>query len=116
MKLMIVDDEVTMRDMLSSIFELENGVEIFCCQDGEQAIESYSNIDPDVVILDLMMPKVDGFKVCKTIKDSDPVRPKIVILSGLAGEDIRRKCKALGADEVFFKPVDINALITAVMK
>ena len=112
---MIVDDEEMMRDMLSLVFSEEENIEVICCSDGLEALNEFDSFLPDVMVLDLMMPNVDGFEVCRQVREKATANTRIIILSGMAGDDVKDKVIALGANEVYFKPVNIDLLVSSVL-
>lgn len=67
-KLMIVDDEPSVLELFSEVFEDIDGIEVLCCESGDIALEKFDDFQPDVVVLDVMMPGKDGFETCVEIK------------------------------------------------
>jgi two-component system, sensor histidine kinase and response regulator len=105
-RVFIVDDEPSARDTLESLL-LREGHEIFFASSGIQALETLGEVNPDVILLDVMMPGMDGFNVCQQIK-SDPVTQHIPVLMVTAldsTQDIVRGLDA-GADDFLPKPVN----------
>ena len=103
-KILIAEDEEVLLNVLKDRFEAE-GWEVTTARDGEEAVESIKKIRPDLVLLDLLMPKKDGFEVLKEIRGDPEFKtlPIIVVLSNLgSGEDIK-KALALGANDYFVK-------------
>jgi DNA-binding response OmpR family regulator len=113
-KVLIVDDEPHNRDMIANFLELE-GFHAVMAEDGEAALALVARENPDVILLDVMMPGPDGFEICRRLK-SDPatVFTPVVILTALRGADERIKGAAAGADEFLSKPFDHIELITRV--
>jgi len=113
-RILIVDDEPDLLTVLR--FGLEAaGFEVLQASDGEQALALARQHMPDLMILDLMLPRMDGYKVCRALKfDERYRRIPIFILSARSGETDRRLAVELGADEVHTKPYDMKALIERV--
>ena len=77
---------------------------------GEGAIQSLEEEQPDLVILDVMLPQSSGFEVCQFIRESERLRETKILMISAAGEMARRKGLALGADAFFIKPFDTKLL------
>ena len=77
-KLLVVDDEVKIRDVIKEYAEF-NGYEVAEAGDGMEAVRMCKEEDFDLIILDIMMPKLDGFSTCKEIKKSRPDIPVIML-------------------------------------
>ena len=99
--LLVVDDEPAVRRVLSMRLQLA-GYRVVCAEDGEEALEKFAAEQPDLVVLDVMMPKLDGFAVCRRLRAESAV--PIVFLSSL--DAIAEKVAALdlGADDYLSKP------------
>jgi DNA-binding response OmpR family regulator len=109
--ILIVDDEPDLLTVLR--FGLEAaGYEVAQASDGEQGLALARQLVPDLVILDLMLPRMDGHKVCWTLKSDERTRGiPVFILSARSGEPDRRLALEMGADEVHTKPYEMKALI-----
>jgi two-component system response regulator VicR len=107
MKILVVDDEKTLVKGIK--FNLENdGYEVECAYDGEQGVELVRKGDIDLVILDLMMPKMDGFEACKRIREFSNVP---IIMLTAKGEDTDKIIGfEYGADDYVTKPFNIMEL------
>jgi two-component system response regulator CpxR len=113
-KILLVDDErefvqtlserLLMRDMGSAV-----------TYDGESALELVKEDEPDVMILDLKMPGIDGIEVLRRIKETQP-QIEVIILTGHGSEADRKICMDLGAFAYLHKPVDINELSETIKK
>lgn len=113
-KILIADDEETIRFVLSRMLERE-GLEVVIAADGEEALARFEECRPDLVMLDIMMPKLNGFEVCRALK-SDPdnrLTPVIIVTSSSAPEN-RMKGLEAGADDFLAKPVDRIELVARV--
>ena len=106
MKILIVDDEETNIALIKAALK---GIdhELVVAHDGEEGIALAKKEMPDVIILDVMMPKLDGFKVCGMLKsDKRFARIAVVILSSRAGDDDMKIAREVGADVYMVKPFD----------
>src|SRR3546814_11557804 len=108
--------DVCSSDLLieQSLEELEDeGVEILTSADGEEAVASIEQERPDLVILDVMMPKINGFDVCQRVKADDRLRSTFVLLLTAKGQEYDRvHGEQVGADRYMTKPFDPDHLIT----
>jgi adenylate cyclase len=109
-KILIVDDEPLNVDYLTQ--ELEDlGFETVSARDGQEALEKVATQSPDLILLDVMMPIMDGFAVCRILKGNDETRLiPIVIMTALDGLEDRIKGIEAGADDFLTKPVDQREL------
>ena len=111
--LLVVDDEPAVRRVLSMRLQL-SGYRVVCAEDGEQALELFASEQPDLVVLDVMMPKLDGFAVCRRLRAESAV--PIVFLSSLDAIAEKVAGLDLGADDYLskpFSPKELEARITA---
>jgi two-component system, OmpR family, alkaline phosphatase synthesis response regulator PhoP len=108
-RILIVDDEVHIRILMEQTLEdLEDaGVELLIACDGAEALEMIQSERPDLVFLDVMMPKMSGFEVCEAVKsDPDLKSTYIVILTAKGQEFDVNKGQEVGADRYMTKPFD----------
>jgi two-component system, OmpR family, alkaline phosphatase synthesis response regulator PhoP len=108
-RILIVDDEVHIRILMEQTLEdLEDaGVELLIASDGAAALEIIRSQRPDLVFLDVMMPKMSGFEVCEAVKsDADLRSTYIVILTAKGQEFDMHKGQEVGADRYMTKPFD----------
>jgi DNA-binding NtrC family response regulator len=110
--ILVVDDEDALRTVLSS--ELVNsGYEVATAADGDEAISAVQNKKFDLVLLDIKMPKVDGFEVLKFIKKNTP-GVKVIMLTGFADLKNAIESKKHGAEDFVCKPYDLVDLLTTI--
>ncbi len=116
MKILIVDDEQTNIVLIkAALNDLE--CEFIIAHDGEEGIAMAKSEMPDLIVLDVMMPKYDGFKVCGMLKsDKRFAQIPVAILSSRAGEDDVQIAKEVGADIYMMKPFDQGELNQNVKK
>jgi len=110
--ILIADDDIDLTSTLSEYLSGEH-FDVTTASDGEQAISHLRKKKFNVAVLDIKMPKVDGFEVLKFIR-SDYPDTKIIILTGYADLKNVMECKKLGADDVIEKPYEIGDLINAI--
>jgi excisionase family DNA binding protein len=115
-KILIVDDDSSVRNylkkVLSGIF-----IDIDIASDGFEAGKKLIQFKPDLMILDLYMPNMDGFEVCKKVKeDSSTQKIKIIIMTGYGTKEIKEKAFLLGADAFLEKPSSKIEIISCVEK
>ncbi|MDO8717188.1 MAG: response regulator transcription factor [Dehalococcoidales bacterium] len=110
-RILVVDDELNIIKFLRSNLEA-GGFEVMAATDGAQAISTFEKESPDLVILDIMMPKVDGFEVCRRLREW--THTPIIMLSARADEGDKVKCLDLGADDYITKPFGAGELIARV--
>lgn len=106
-KILIVDDEKNMRWALSKALKKE--YEVYVAENGLEAIEQYNKVHPDIILLDIRMPKLNGIEVLKRIKETDALIPIIMIT---AHGDVKSAIEAMriGALDYISKPFDIDEL------
>jgi DNA-binding response OmpR family regulator len=114
MKILIVDDEPHLRMLIQqTLEELEDeGVELLMAADGEQALETIRGERPELVFLDVMMPKKNGFDVCQAVKQEGGLNHTCIILLTAKGQEFdRQRGQEVGADLYMTKPFDPDALL-----
>lgn len=105
---LIAEDEGRMRELISDYLKRE-GLNIIEASDGEEALEKFNNEHIDLIILDIMMPKLDGFSVCRTIRKTSNVY--IIILTAKEEEYDKLLGYELGADDYVTKPFSPKVLV-----
>ena len=114
LKILIVDDEVHLRTLLhQTLEELEDeGVELHVATNGEEALASIQALQPNLVFLDVMMPKLSGFDVCERTKKVLGLTGVYIVLLTAKGQELdRQKGQEVGADVYMTKPFDPDALL-----
>lgn len=116
MKVLVVDDSDVLRKI--AVFNLSRaGFETYEASDGLMGIEKILDIKPDVVVLDLMMPKLDGFQVLEKVKKDPQLRMiKFIVLTAKGGDTDLELVKKLGAEAFMTKPFSPKALVEVVGK
>lgn len=103
---LVVDDDEISRELIRGLLA-PDGYKVLFAKNGLQALEVARRISPDVVLLDIVMPELDGFEVCRKIRATPALRQiPIILLTSLEGRGSRLRGLAAGADEFLTKPVD----------
>ena len=112
--ILIVDDEAYIVTSLEYVMQ-SAGFEVAVAYDGEEALAKIDEKVPDLVILDLMMPKLDGFEVCEKIRENPLWKDIRIIILTAKGRDIeRKKGMSLGADDYMTKPFSTRDILDRV--
>lgn len=113
-KIVIVDDEPNIVMTLEYTFKKQN-FEVYIARDGSEALEILETVVPDVILLDVMMPKVDGYQTIRLIKENKKLKnTKVVFLTAKnKASDIEKGVK-LGADKYLTKPFSIKKIVSEI--
>jgi two-component system, OmpR family, alkaline phosphatase synthesis response regulator PhoP len=114
MKILIVDDEPHLRTLIQqSLEELEDdGVELLTASNGDEALETIREEEPNLVFLDVMMPRKNGFDVCDSVKNELGLKHIHIILLTAKGQEFdKQRGLDAGADLYMTKPFDPDALV-----
>lgn len=112
LKILVVDDESRMRKLIRD-FLVRNGYEVLEAENGEQAVDIFMEVkDISLLILDVMMPKMDGWEVCREIRKNSKV--PIIMLTAKSNESDELKGFELGVDEYISKPFSPKILVARV--
>lgn len=115
-KILIVDDEPNIVMSLEYTFK-KNNFEVFIARDGQEALDILKIQLPDIIILDIMMPLVDGFETLEKIKQDPKLKHcKVMFLSAKNKESDIEKGLALGADAYLTKPFSVKKIVEQVME
>ncbi len=110
-KILVVDDEIYIVHILDFSLGME-GYEVLTALDGEQALEKAKAEKPDLIVLDIMMPKLDGYETCKRLKADDATKQIPVILLSAKGRNVDQKIGfEVGADDYITKPFSPRKLV-----
>lgn len=116
MRILIADDNASIRSILQE-YAVAEGYETILVASGEEALDAFNHSQPDIVLLDVMMPGIDGFEVCKTIRQTS--RTPVIMVTA-KGEDYERIMGLdVGADDYVvkpFSPAEVMARIRAVLR
>ncbi len=116
-KILIVDDDEAMAKAIKRTLSLMDKYDLKVAYDGLDAVQYFLDDKPDLVILDLRMPRVDGYKLCTAIRNDPTNRGvKILVVSAIINEANRREIEGLGVEDMLQKPFDNNVLKAKVKK
>jgi len=109
--ILVVDDDAASLHAICRVFSDADGLQLHCAEDGEKALLAVRALKPDLVLLDVMMPGINGYEVCRRIK-SDPVSSgtMVLLLSGKSALEDRLQGYAVQADDFMVKPYDPDEL------
>jgi DNA-binding response OmpR family regulator len=112
-RILVVDDDPVVNELIQTILREERqGWEISSARDGQEAIELVHENPPDLIILDVMMPGINGLEVCRRVTSQFPI--PIIMVSGDCDVDTRSKCLSAGAEDFIFKPFRATELVGCV--
>jgi DNA-binding response OmpR family regulator len=111
MKILLVDDEKRILEVLEAYLERE-GYEIHCADNGIDALKKAKNINPDLIVLDLMLPDISGEEVCRLVRKESEV--PILMLTAKSAEDDRINGIVIGADDYLTKPFSPREVVVRV--
>lgn len=113
-KILLVDDEPQLVEVVKMRLEA-NGYTVLAAYDGQEALDKARQEKPDLIILDLMLPKVDGYKVCRMLKfDQNYKHIPIIMFSARAQEEDVKLGKEVGGDAYITKPFEPQELLSKI--
>jgi two-component system, OmpR family, KDP operon response regulator KdpE len=110
-KILIVDDDPATIKFIAANLEANN-YEVVKARDGEEALKAVEKECPDLVILDIMMPKIDGFEVCRRLREWSQL--PVIMLSARCDEEDKVKCLDMGADDYLCKPFGLDEILARI--
>jgi CheY-like chemotaxis protein len=115
-RVLVVDDDDVIRQLITVNLELE-GFEVVPAVDGQDALDRVKEIKPDVITLDVMMPRIDGWEAAARLRsDPETAHIKVVLLSARAQQADLHRGETIGVDAYLTKPFDPDELIEVVRK
>ncbi|MEA3328783.1 MAG: response regulator [Candidatus Omnitrophota bacterium] len=115
-KILVVDDEQRLVEMLKTRLEA-NHYQVITAFDGQEALKKAREEKPDLMILDLMLPKLDGYQVCRLLKfDKTMDKTPIIMLTALGQRDDREWGKKVNADAYITKPFEAEELLECIRR
>jgi twitching motility two-component system response regulator PilG len=115
-KVMVIDDSNTIRRS-AEIFLSKAGCQIFLAEDGFDALSKIADHHPDIIFVDIMMPRLDGYQTCTLIKKNERFKnTPVVMLSSKDGLFDRARGRMVGSDEYLTKPFTSDSLLDAVKR
>ena len=117
-KILVVDDDrIIVETLVQALEEDEHGYDVYSAADGFEARLQIANFKPDLLILDIMMPNVDGYDVCRSIKSTPAGKEtKVIVLSAYLDGEAFEQMRAYGADSCFSKPLELTQMKREVAK
>jgi two-component system, OmpR family, alkaline phosphatase synthesis response regulator PhoP len=114
-RVLLVDDEPAIVEILKMRLE-HNGYEVITAYDGQEALEKARTLAPSLILLDIMLPKLDGYKVCKLLKfDEKYAHIPIIMQTALAQPEDEKAAYESGADNYLIKPFEPAQLLDAIV-
>jgi DNA-binding response OmpR family regulator len=110
---MVVEDDAEMNDLERELLAV-NGLDAFPAYTGAEALEVFDPLKTDAVLMDVMLPEMDGFEACRKLRCINGV--PIIIVSALDSEDCRRRGFEVGANSYFTKPFDPDEIVSMIRK
>src|SRR6056297_1695756 len=110
-KILIIDDEKEIRELIRDYLEVE-GYEVGMAEDGKIGLEKFDTFDPDLIVLDLMLPKLDGMEICKIVRGKSNL--PILMLSAKKSDVDKVLGLGLGADDYMTKPFSPKELVARI--
>jgi DNA-binding response OmpR family regulator len=107
---LIVDDNRDAAESLAMVLSVR-GYDTLVCHEGQEAVALAQRMQPHIVLLDLGLPGLDGFEVCRRLREHGLDKAHIVAITGYGQDEDRRRSRDAGFDEHFVKPVDPDALM-----
>jgi DNA-binding response OmpR family regulator len=113
-RVLVVDDNEVIRQLIAVNLQLE-GFEVHTAVDGQDCLDRVGDVRPDVITLDVMMPRLDGWVTALRLRENEETRAtKVVLITARAQEDDLRRGRDIGVDAYLTKPFDPNELIVTV--
>ena len=107
--ILIIEDNADAREALRVLLELE-GHTVEAVEEGQQALEVARAKDPDIALVDIGLPGIDGYEIARRVRARDSRRPVLIALTGYGQPEDRRRATDAGFDDMLVKPVDPTAL------
>jgi len=113
---MVVDDSITVRKVTTRLLE-RHGMEVVTAKDGIEAMARLQDIHPDIMLLDIEMPRMDGFEVATLVRHDERLKDlPIVMITSRTGEKHRERARSIGVNDYLGKPYQESQLLEAIGK
>ena len=113
-KVLVIDDEPSVRKLIGMLLS-QDGYEVVLSDNGEKGLDLYRREHPDVIVLDLIMPGMDGIEVLRQIRSVD-LKQSVVILTGDSTPETKRQVRALGVSEFILKGSSLHLLADTIQR
>lgn len=115
-RILLVDDDIGIQEAVSQYFSLKSSYQIITAEDGEIALDQIKNNTPDFIILDILLPRINGLALLYDLRKIERAKkiPVIFISGRMIDEEFKKECLALGAVDYFEKPFQMSALLERV--
>jgi CheY-like chemotaxis protein len=114
-RILYVEDAAVIRDTIARLLELKGDYKVAYAKNGQEGVEMALRWKPDIVLMDLRMPVMDGFKAIQAIKSNPETHHlPVFVVSAWSGKKERTNARMAGADDYFVKPPDIDKLAEAI--
>ncbi len=115
-KILIADDNENIREALTYLLE-DEGYKLWMAKDGAEALKEVRNVRPDILFLDIMMPEMNGYDVCRIIKNDPELSKTYIIMLTAKGQVAEQeRGKEVGADEYIVKPFSPMEILSKIKK
>lgn len=115
-KILIADDNENIREALTYLLE-DEGYKLWMAKDGVEALREAKNVRPDIIFLDIMMPEMNGYDVCRVIKNDPELKNTYIIMLTAKGQVAEQeRGKEVGADEYIVKPFSPMEILTKIKR
>lgn len=116
-KIVLIDDDKTTLQILESVL-IRTGYSVFSAKDGKEGLDLAMREKPDIIISDMLLPKVHGIDVCKRIKgDTETSQAKVILMTGVYRKAVfKQESRDAGADAFLEKPIDTPLLLQTIEK
>jgi DNA-binding response OmpR family regulator len=115
-RIFVADDQEEVLSMLKELLT-SKGYEVMASKDPEQLVKLIKSFKPNLILLDLLMPNLDGFEICRILNaDSEAQSIPIIIMSGLSDQVDIKRAYELGVVDYLIKPFDLNKVVTQIEK
>lgn len=113
-RILLVDDEPDLRQVIGFRLDKMDYI-LLSAPDGDEALRIMEESHPDIILLDVMLPKVDGFEICKKIKERNPSQKVIMYTAKIEAVDVE-KAREAGADDFTVKTTDLKHIVQSIEK
>jgi DNA-binding response OmpR family regulator len=112
-KVLIVDDEAMIRLLLKQVLDRldRKNLSVLVAEDGEEALKIISDERPDLILLDVLLPKMNGYDVCQQVRAIENYNPHIIILTARGNSNDRQRAESIGANGFMTKPFNPSRLM-----